>query len=308
MRAFYFPCVPDSGWLEGVLPGVGPAEAPVAGRKFIDWTLEAAGRFGVDSAVLVDKRISPELEHRFAIDRDGLCAVSTMRLAKGLPRSLSEVIASPWFRGIAEADSSVTVLWGNALPFYDVAAAKYEPVPEPLLGETPAGIYHWCGGKWLRPAAGAAAMRDAASWLDISMRLLEGEGSYTLPGYSAEKGVYICRNVVMELGTEVHKPVMLLDDAWCSRNVRLERAVVGAGAFVGEGAKLVRTMVCDGTFVGEGLDLEGKIVAGGRVIYAATGTWVDIEESGMVRGVSRAPRWVRAIGRFLAGSSFRRRP
>lgn len=310
MRAFYFPSVPDSALLEKLLPGGAPAEAPVTGRNFVDWALESACRFGVDSAVLVDKRISPALERRFAMDRDGLCAVSTMRLAKGLPQSLAEVSASPWFRGIAADGGSAIVVWGDALPLYKPEETGYRPVPQSALRDTPTGIYHWVEGRWLEPEAGAFAMRDAASWLDLSMRLLAGEGGFTLPGYSAENGAYLCRNVVLEHGTEAKPPVLMLDNAWCARDVKLENGVIlGRNSFVGRGSRLSRTMVCDDTYIGKWLDLEGKIVLGDRIVDAATGACVDVEESAIARHGSIAlPKWLKAAGRLVAGHSFGRGP
>lgn len=312
MKAFYFPSAPQTNWLNMALPGMNHAELPVAGRLFIDYALEAAGRFGVESAVMVDKTVDEKLERKFAVDRDGLCSVSTLRLATGLPRNLAELQAASFFHGAAASPEPVIVMWGHALPFYHPGETAYEPVPEDALRVTPNGIYHISGGRWFRPAVGNAAIRNPISWLDVSIRILGGEGGYTLPGYSAENGVHICRNVVMERGTEAKPPVLLCDDSWCARGVRLDGlCVVGRGSFVGARTKLVRTMVCDDTFVGSDMELEDKIVIGHRVFDGKTGAWTDVGERGVVgalRGVRlQVPRPVSWIVSFLRGRSFGRR-
>ena len=149
-----------------------------------------------------------------------------------------------------------------------------------------------------------------------NLDLLAGTGfggrRFTRPGYSAEEGVHLGRNVVTERGFEAKPPVLLQDDAWCARNVRLDGScVVGRGSFVGEGARLERAVVCDGTYVGPGLELVDKIVAGHRVVDAATGVWVDIGERGVARALGRSsslPRWLAVdflLGRPLTGGARR---
>ena len=307
MKAFSFPCIREARWIADALPGVSPAALPVAGRLFVDYALEAAERFGVEESVLVDKAGDPALNGRLGLERDGLCAVSSMRLANWEPESLERLMDSVWFRGVATSGEPCIVLWGQALPFYKPGETGYEPVPEQALRDTPTGVYHLVGGRWQRPVAGTAAIRDTASWLDVSMHLLAGAGGYTLPGYSAENGVHLCRNVVMEHGTTAKSPVLMLDNSWCGRDVVLEGGVIlGRNASVGRGARLRRTVVCDDTYVGEWLELDGKIVAGGRIIDAASGVWVDVEERGIARKVPRGgvPKWLNAAFRLLAGRSF----
>ena len=304
-RAVFIPFVPDSAWTERVLPGLSPAEIPVAGRQFVDYAMEAAKRFSISKAEVVDWRFSSALQKRFAGPRDGVVELAARRGEGTPPRGLADLGALPGFR--ERPDEDLIVLWGVCLPFYDPSAARYQPASEEIVRSTPPGIYHRAGGRWLVPEGETLAVTDTASWLALSMDLLAGRGAYTLPGYSAEKGVSICRNVVMEHGISVKPPVLFCDNSWCGRNVRLENVVVGENAYVGERARLTRTVVCDGTMVGDGLELDGKIVIGNRVVDAGTGTWADVEEPGVVGGVARAPAWLRAVGRFLAGASRGRR-
>ena len=112
----------------------------------------------------------------------------------------------------------------------------------------------------------------------------------------------------MEHGTDVKPPVLLNDNTWLARNVRLDgEVVVNSGSYISEGARLRRTVICRDTFIGVGLELDGKIVVGRRVIDAETGTWVDLEEPGLARRIPPGLGWMRSVWHFLRGRSFGRR-
>jgi NDP-sugar pyrophosphorylase family protein len=151
-------------------------------------------------------------------------------------------------------------------------------------------------------------VRNAMAWYRMNLAVLHNPDVFTLPGYSVEKGVHLGRNVVMERGTEVKGPVLLQDNVWCARNVRLDGdVIVGKGSFVSEDAHIARTIICDNTFIGPGLELIDKIVAGSHVIDAATGEWTDIEEPGIARRIGEDGGWLRGLWRFLQGASRGRR-
>ena len=149
------------------------------------------------------------------------------------------------------------------------------------------------------------AAKDVRSWRRINLAVLENPDAFTLPGYTAERDVHIGRNVVLERGTQVGRPVLLNDDVWCARNVRIDRdVIIGRGAFVGEGAHLLRTIVCDETYIGTGLEIVDKIVVGSRIIDAEAGSWIDLDEKGVVHGINpHGTGWMRKIVNFLYGRS-----
>ena len=305
--AIIVPTVPASAWASAALPGTSVAALPVAGRLFIDYALDGARLFGITMVQLQDWSYSEELAGRFVEPRDGYTTVFYQKGEGQPPRGLAEIggVSGPFTEYLTDG----TVCdWGLCLPMHAPGESRLEPLSEAETKETPPGIYRYAEGRWMRVLPEGFVVRDTASWLGLSLALLRGEGHYALPGYSAEKGISLCRNVVLELGTEVAPPALFLDDCRCARNVRIDGGVsIGRDSFVGEGTRLKNTMVCDETMVGEGLELEDKIIVGRRVIDAPTGTWVDIDEPGVVRRVRYAPGWLRAIGNFLAGTSRGRR-
>ena len=164
------------------------------------------------------------------------------------------------------------------------------------------------GGKWMRIVPHGLVIRNIKAWHALNFIVLRHPDNFTIPGYSSEKNVHIGRNVVLEHGTSVKAPVLLQDNTWFARNVILDgEVIVDSGSYVSEGAKLARTVVLRDTFIGEGLEFDGKIVSGRRVIDAATGTWVDLEEPGLARRIPTGFGWVRTIWRFLRGRSSGRR-
>ena len=308
-NALFVPTVRDTDWVGELLPGVSPAALPLAGRRFIDYEIQCAHRFDVVLAEVLDWAFSDALLRDYSdLTRTG-CAVLYCRGEGPRPRGLDDIvgISSPLTQNI---EDGLTVVWGLCLPCHAPGAASLEPLPAEECAETPPGLYRRDGGRWMRVVPNGYVVRDARSWLAANLGILNEPALFTLPGYSAEKDVYLGSNVILEHGTEAKSPVLLQDNAWCARNVRLDgNVIVGSRAFVSEGARLERTVVADDTFVGAGLDLYGKIVVGRRVIDAETGAYIDIEEPGVVRSIggSSAGKWLSAAWRFLQGRSKGRR-
>ena len=271
MKAVLFvPSVPESEWIREILPDKSPAELPLAGRRWADFAVEWAEAEGFEMVEILDWHYSTALAEDFADLTAHAIPVFYHPGTGPLPASPADLArqSSPLTQGPADG---IETVWGLEL----------------------AGV----------------RIGSVADWHRANLDLLAGTGfggrRFTLPGYSAEEGVHLGRNVVTERGFEAKPPVLLQDDAWCARNVRLDGCcIVGRGSFVGEGARLERAVVCDGTYVGPGLELVDKIVAGHRVIDAATGVWVDIGERGVARALGRSrglPRWLAAVADFLRG-------
>lgn len=272
MKAVVFvPSVPETAWAREALPWLSPAELPLAGRRWIDCVVEWAVARGYQMVEVVDWFWSESVAAGFADLAAHSVPVFYQRGEGPLPASADDIrrLSSPLSRDVGT--SGVDLVWG-----YELDGARIDGV------------------------------RD---WHAANLMLLEGNGpggiAYTLPGYSAEKGVRLGRNVVTEPGFSAKPPVLLCDDVWCARNVRLDGScILEKGTFLDEGVRLRRTVVCGGTYLGPGLELEDKIAAGRRVFDAATGTWVDIEERGVAHYIERGWKLPKKLGRaarFLLG-------
>lgn len=272
MKAVVFvPSVPETAWVREALPWLSPAELPIAGRRWIDCVVEWAVARGYQMVEIIDWYWSEAV----AADFDDLAAhpvpVFYQRGEGPLPERAEDLhrLSTPLSKDVGTP--GVDLVWG-----YELEGLRIDGV------------------------------RD---WHAANMTMAEGAGpggfAYTLPGYSAEKGVHLGRNVVTEPGFAAKPPVVLCDDVWCARNVRLDgHCILGKGTFLDEGVRLRRAVVCGGTYLGPGLELEDKIVAGSRVFDATTGAWTDIEERGVVRRIDRGwqlPRRFADAMRFLLG-------
>lgn len=307
VNVVFIPATRETAWVDEILPGTSPAELPVAGRRIIDYAIERAQKFGTMFTEILDWRFSERLADDFAdMTRTG----SPIFYLKGegeLPKGLADLegYSSPLTANIAD---DLVVVWGIALSMHAEEEVALEPVSEADCAETPAGVYRRKEGRWMRVVPHGLVIRNLKAWHELNFIVLRHPEEFTVPGYSSERHVHIGRNVVIEHGTEVKPPVLLQDNTWFARNVRLEgEVIVDSGSYISEGARLRRTVVCRDTFIGAGLDLSGKIVVGRRVIDASTGTWVDLEEPGLARRIPTGLGWVRSMWRFLRGRSYGRR-
>ena len=300
----FVPSVPGSEWVATVLPGRSPAELPVTGRRLIDYALERVRRFGFNFVEVLDWSFSARLSADFEEDAQSGFHVYYHRGAGEVPRGLA-ALENPSFPLACKVVDGMTVVWGPCVTSCESEEISVEPLPPEACAQTPMGIYRREGGRWMRVRPKGLAAKDVRSWRRINLAVLENPDAFTLPGYTAERDVHIGRNVVLERGTQVGRPVLLNDDVWCARNVRIDRdVIIGRGAFVGEGAHLLRTIVCDETYIGTGLEIVDKIVVGSRIIDAEAGSWIDLDEKGVVHGINqRGTGWMRKIVNFLYGRS-----
>ena len=306
-NVLFVPATHEMEWVQEVLPGTSPAELPVAGRRIIDYSIECAQKFGVMFTEILDWHFSQKLADDFAdMTRTGY-PVFYLKGEGQVPKGLKDIegYSSPLTGNISDG---LVVVWGVALSTHTAEDVELEPVSEEECVDTPAGLYRREGGKWMRIVPHGLVVRNVKAWHQLNFIVLRNPEKFTIPGYSSESGVHIGRNVVLEHGTDVKPPVLLQDNTWFARNVCLDgEVVVDSGSYVSEGARLHRTVVLHDTYIGMGLELDGKIVAGRRVIDAETGTWVDLEEPGLVRRIPPGLGWARSFWHFLRGRSSGRR-
>ena len=303
----FVPATRETAWVGDMLPGTSPAELPVAGKRIIDYAIEHAQRFGVMFTEVLDWRFSERLADDFAdMTRTGF-PVFYMKGEGELPKGLNDIdgYSSPLTGNITDG---LVVVWGLVLSMHMAEDVSLEPITEAECAETPAGVYRREGGRWMRVVPHGLVVRNVKAWHELNLVVLRHPEEFTVPGYSSERGVHIGRNVVLEHGTEVKPPVLLQDNTWFARNVRLEGdVIVDSGSYISEGSRLRKTVVCSNTFIGEGLDLESKIVVGRRVIDAESGTWIDLDEPGLARRIPTGLGWLRSLWHFLRGRSYGRR-
>lgn len=303
----FVPATHELEWVQEVFPGMSPAELPVAGRRIIDYSFEYAQKFGVMFTEVLDWHFSPRLAHDFSdLTRTGY-PVFYIKGEGPVPRGLRDIESCP-SPLTGPVQDGLVVVWGSAISTHAPADVTLEPLSDAECAETPAGLYRRAGGRWMRVVPHGLVARSIKAWHALNFIVLRHPDLFTIPGYRSEKGVHLGRNVILEHGTDVKPPVLMLDNTWCARNVRFDgEVIVESGSFIGEGAHLRRTVVCRDTYIGEGLELAGKIVAGRRVIDAASGAWVDLEEPGLARRIPTGLGWVRSLWHFMRGRSFGRR-
>lgn len=304
----FVPTTRETEWVQTLLPGISPLEMPVAGMRFFDYAVERGQKLGVQFMEVLDWRFSEEIAEDFAELTSASCPVFYIKGEGEVPHGLNDLekVSSPL---TSPVEDGLTVVWGLVLMSHVPDELKLKPMPDEECARTQPGIYRRKDGKWWRVVPHGIMLRNIVSWLRLNFAVLNNREKFTLPGYTSEPDVHLGRSVVLEHGTKVTAPVLLQDNAWCARNVRLEGdVIIGKGAFIGEGAKLARTVVGDGTYVGAGLDLSDKIVIGNRIFDAIENNWTEVDEPGIAHKIGLSKDgWLHRMWRFLQGSSKGRR-
>lgn len=306
-RLLVIPSVPQTEWVQDVLPGTSPAELPLAGRRAIDYVLERVQALGVPVTEILDFHPSGHLANAFRNQANGKSTTFYQAGEGPMPKGLNDLGRVPGPLTLDVLDG-LAVGWGIGLPTLGLDEIVLEPVSPEDCANTPPGLYRHVGGIWqrVRPDDRLNIISDIRSWHEANFTILHHPEQFTLPGYSSERGINLGRNVVIEHGTSVKGPVLFCNNTWFARNVQFDGdVIVGKGAFIGEGTHLSRTVVCDNTYIGERLELCDKIVAGSRVIDAETGAWMDMSgKFWIARDIdTRGIGWMRTIVRFLFGAS-----
>lgn len=303
----FVPSVAGTEWVQTVKPGMSAAELPVAGRRIIDYMLEFSRRYDAMFTEVLDWHFSQALAGDFSeITRTGY-PVFYVKGEGAVPKGLAEIegVSTPLTQKV---EDGLVVVWGLVASFADAGSFPCTPVSEEERIDTAPGIYRRSQGRWFRVDLDLIVMKDVSTWHRVNFGVLHRPGTFTLPGYSAEKNVHIGRGVVMEHGIAVKPPVLLCDNTWLARNVVLDGdVIVESGSFIGEGTRLARTFVGRDTYLGTGLCFEDKIIIGNRVIDPATGAFADIEEPELTSRILPGFGWARRIWRFLRGRSYGRR-
>lgn len=142
----------------------------------------------------------------------------------------------------------------------------------------------------LTPDLQVSAPRKASELHRISMRILrEEQRRYVIPGYSADKGVILGRNVEIGKGVSIHAPVVI------GSNVRLlgsavigPNAVIGDNVIVDDGAEVIDSLVMADTYIGRRLYLSVKIVAGSTVLAVSNNDSIEVSDDFLLSPLSRS--------------------
>lgn len=108
---------------------------------------------------------------------------------------------------------------------------------------------------------------------------LKNADRYILPGYSSEPDCFLGRNVVIQKGAEIRKPVMI------GNNVQISAgSIIGPGAIIGSNIIIDResvvsgSILMDNTFIGEQLEVKGRIADGSLLIDPESGATLQMED------------------------------
>ncbi|WP_136806954.1 NDP-sugar synthase [Desulfosediminicola flagellatus] len=124
--------------------------------------------------------------------------------------------------------------------------------------------------------------------------LAQEQDNYVLPGYSADKGTILGRNVEIGKDVVINPPVIIGD------NVRLlGEAVIGPSAVIDKNViidsatEVKESAVLEGSYLGRNLYVDKKIVSGRTIFSGTDAESIDIEDAFLFSEISPVIPWQR---------------
>ena len=245
MTVLIVPCVTETVWSETYFPNVSILHMPVAGKTWAEHLMDYCHSLGATSVKILDWTFDEKLakDHLGDGSRWGIRLVYTGARLFRSPEEVKHQNAA-----FIDSDPDVCVLWGHVFPY---------------KGE----LVH---------------LDSLRAWYEMNFTVLRNPADRTLPGYSAESGVFIGENVAIKTHAEVKGPVVLDDNVCVENHAKIEGdAIIGRGAYVEVDCEVRHSVILPHTYLGRHTLFENKIVRGSRVIDPESGAFVDIEETGL---------------------------
>jgi hypothetical protein len=132
--------------------------------------------------------------------------------------------------------------------------------------------------------------RKIVNLFRITMQVLrEEQHRYVIPGYGADKGVILGRNVEIGKEVKIHGPVVV------GSNVRLlgsavigPNVVIGNNVIVDDGAEIRESLVMADTYIGRRLYISAKMVAGSKVVSVSNNASIEVSDEFLLSPLKRS--------------------
>jgi len=300
MRACLYIGYHGNEWIWDMFPGRSPGELPLAGKSWTRHAIDICSQLEAREAFVADAFFHDDLQQRlgdgsyWSFDKLQAFKCETVSSPRELIAKHAEL----------RSDEDLLFFWGQVLPdVADVDGILRELLPVEENGDgdaLPDGIYLLRDGVLNRCDVPLLRMDTIKNYFELNLRLLKAPGIYNLPGYSSEQGFGIGQNVIMMPNCRIDLPVIILDDSYLGRSVRLAgEVVIGKNVLIENYSVIKRSVIFDNTFIGRSTEFVDKIVCGNRIIDAFSGAYVDVEDA-FLAGNSRFRRFDRyRIGEFV---------
>ncbi len=138
-----------------------------------------------------------------------------------------------------------------------------------------------------------SALESIEDIFQITMQVLAAEQNhYVLPGYSADKGIILGRNVEIGKDVTVNSPVII------GNNVRLlGEAVIGPCAviennvIIDSGSQIEESCVFEGSYLGRDLSVHSKIISGKTIYDGLSGESLNITDAFLLSEIHPVLPW-----------------
>ncbi|TCD48543.1 sugar transferase [Chlorobium sp. N1] len=137
-----------------------------------------------------------------------------------------------------------------------------------------------------RPLISIPAIECVNDYFSLSAATLGAGTRYILPGYCNEPDCFIGRNVVIQKGAEIRKPVMIGNNVQIMTGAVIGPAtIIGSNVIVDRESTVKGSILLDNTFIGEQLEVDRKIGEGNRLTDPASGATLMMEDPHLMSAI-----------------------
>ena len=283
----------DHVWLRELFGVRNPLLVPICNKPFIEFLIDFSILSGSRALRIVSDGRNDELEQYCG---DGSRWGIALDYAHSLPSDDRDRILEKNRRFCTERRT--LVIDGALFIEYDKRAdyrSWFASLPEGSVLSGRSGSITLIGPPEADPSGGQRpplaipSIDSSGRYYELSNGILRAGGRYILPGYSNEADCCIGRNVVIQKGAEIRKPVMI------GNNVQIMAgAVIGPGTVIGSnvivdcGSVVSESILLDNTFVGESLDVSRKIASGNLLVDPGSGASLLTEDPHLISLIGQA--------------------
>jgi NDP-sugar pyrophosphorylase family protein len=269
---------------------------PVANRPLLDYWLETCIDAGIREIQIILGEGADRMEHYAGTgNRWGLKVQYSFARTGEQPLDYLKATSERWHDGLLYIGGAFLLRRRQAYDaagFADLGPCRhlYEEQPVFLFGKSGNEVKALLrgdetSGRGLEQVHVHPYVIDSVpAYFELNMKMVAGEYSrYMTAGFSNVDRSSVGYNVLTPPSAHLHPPIIVGND--CRFGVMTTigpRAVVGSHVIVDSRTRLSNCLILSDTYIGKDLEVDGKIVSGNRLISAADGTAMEIDDTWLV--------------------------
>jgi NDP-sugar pyrophosphorylase family protein len=286
----------DCGWLRKISPATHPAMFPVCNKPLLEYFVDFAILNGCSDIRVVMDKPGKDVESYF---KQGHRWGIAMSYGSFMDDETIDQILNKNTRYCQE--STLLIFDGFFFIHYDKEANygnwQQDADCSPIISCATGSVLYARNRHYLGNISSAQNRVDFAlsplesldDLYQISMQVVAAEQQhYVLPGYGAEKGIVLGRNVEIGRNVTINEPAVI------GNNVRIlgdavvgPFAVIGNNVIVDEGTHIQESVILNESYLGRDLTIKKKVIKGNRIFSYGEKEGMVIEDAFLISAMQK---------------------